>query len=187
MKRMALFFLLLINLSQGAAREVAGISVPEVIQRDSDNAQLVLNGAGVREKFFFDVYIATLYLEQKSDLASAVLENNSSARVEMRMLYSEIEREKLIQSWNDGFSANLTSEQSSQLRERLDLFNNQFETLYKGDLVELDYFPGEGTRVRINGNDKATIPGYDFFQALLKIWIGSEPVTQSLKRDLLGQ
>ncbi|MES9980409.1 MAG: chalcone isomerase family protein, partial [Candidatus Thiodiazotropha sp. 6PLUC5] len=48
-------------------------------------------------------------------------------------------------------------------------------------------FPGRGTRVRIKGDEKATIPGDDFFQGLLKIWIGSDPVTKSLKRDMLGQ
>ncbi|MES9980410.1 MAG: chalcone isomerase family protein, partial [Candidatus Thiodiazotropha sp. 6PLUC5] len=142
MKRIVLSFLLLINLSHGFAKEVAGISLPESIQREGDSVQLVLNGAGVREKFFFDIYIAALYLEQKSDQSSVIVKNSGSARVEMRMLYSEVEREKLIQGWNDGFKANHSQQEMNQLGERLEHFNSLFETLYKGDLVELDFFPG---------------------------------------------
>jgi hypothetical protein len=187
MKQVVLFCLLLLCLSQGFAKEIAGVSIPEQIKRETDQVQLVLNGAGIRKKFFFDIYITALYLEHKTDQVSTILDSDSPVRVEMKMLYSEVERGKFIQGWNDGFEANLDQAQLKELRDRLDQFNGLFETLKKGDLVMLDYFPGKGTRVMIKGVEKGVIPGVDFFQALLKVWLGPEPVSQSLKQELLGQ
>lgn len=186
MKRIALLCWLLCNLSQGVAKEVAGLSIPETIQRGADGIALVLNGAGVREKFFFDIYVAALYLEQKSNQLPAIIDSDGAARIEMRMLYSEVQKDKFVEGWNSGFSDNLDQQQMSQLQQRLDHFNSWFETLHEGDLVELDYFPGKGTRVRIKDQEMGTIPGADFFHALLKVWLGDKPVTKSLKRDLLG-
>ncbi|MCG7913175.1 hypothetical protein A3195_08950 [Candidatus Thiodiazotropha endoloripes] len=187
MKRLLLLCWLLSLLSIAVAKDVAGINLDERIERAEDGVTLELNGAGVREKFFFDIYVAALYLPQKSNQGSEIVQSEAAARVEMRMLYSKVEREKFVQGWNDGFSANLDERQLSQLAERLDQFNGWFETLTEGEVIELDYFPDRGTRVKIKGVEKGVIPGVDFFQALLKVWLGERPVTKSLKQDLLGR
>jgi hypothetical protein len=186
MKRLFLFCWLLLLTPYVGAKSIAGLSLDESLQRAEDGVTLELNGAGVREKLFFDIYVAALYLQQKSNQPSVILNNEKAARVEMRMLYSEVTQEKFIQGWNEGFNANLSKDQLGRLADRLSQFNGWFETLYEGDVVELDYFPGKGTRVIIKGVEKGVIPGADFFQALLSVWLGDKPVTKSLKRGLLG-
>ncbi|MCG8016922.1 MAG: chalcone isomerase family protein [Candidatus Thiodiazotropha sp. 'RUGA'] len=186
MKRLLLLCWLVSLFSNVAAKQVAGINLDETMQRAEDGVTLELNGAGVREKFFFDIYVAALYLQKKSNQASVILNNEAAARVEIRMLYSEVKQEKFVQGWNDGFSANLDEPQFNQIVERLNQFNGWFETLTEGEMIELDYFPGKGTRVKIKGVEKGVIPGGDFFQALLSVWLGEKPVTKSLKKDLLG-
>ncbi|MBV2091893.1 MAG: chalcone isomerase family protein [Candidatus Thiodiazotropha sp. (ex Ctena orbiculata)] len=186
MKRLLLLCWLVSLFSNVAAKEVAGINLDETMTRADDGVTLELNGAGVREKFFFDIYVAALYLQKKSNQASVILSNDAAARVEMRMLYSEVKQEKFVQGWNDGFRANLDEPQFKQLVERLNQFNGWFETLTEGEMIELDYFPEKGTRVKIKGVEKGVIPGGDFFQALLGVWLGEKPVTKSLKEDLLG-
>ncbi|MCU7905305.1 MAG: chalcone isomerase family protein [Candidatus Thiodiazotropha sp. (ex Epidulcina cf. delphinae)] len=186
MKRAIVACLLMLYLTAGYAREIAGISIPEKVVRDADKAELVLNGAGIRKKFFFSVYLASLYLQQPTTQVEAVIDTGKPARVEMRILYSKIKKEKFIEGWNDGFKANLSPERFRAVRQRLDRFNGMFETLVEGDLIELDYFPDEGTRVTIKGVDKGAIPGGGFYQALLKVWLGESPVGQRLKEDLLG-
>jgi hypothetical protein len=186
MKRIVLACCLVFYISFGIAIEVAGHAIPEKIQRAEDGVELVLNGVGVREKFFFDIYIAALYLEQQSNQAAEVVMGAGAARVEMVMLYSKVEKEKFVQGWREGFEANLEPDQFNRLSERLDQFNGLFETLHQGDRVVLDYFPGKGTRVMLKGHEKGVIEGADFFQALLKVWLGDKPVTEPLKQDLLG-
>jgi hypothetical protein len=169
------------------AREIAGVTLEEKIVREADNVELILNGAGIRKKFFVKVYLASLYLPESSNDAAAVIAEERPARVEMHILYSEVEKEKFIQGWNDGFSANLSAERLQNVRERLDQFNAMFETLKSGELVTLDYIPGEGTRVTIKEMEKGVIPGADFYQALLMVWLGDSPISKPLKRGLLGE
>ncbi|MEJ2622380.1 MAG: chalcone isomerase family protein, partial [Candidatus Thiodiazotropha sp.] len=170
MKRLFLFCWLLLLTPLVGAKNIAGVSLDESLQRAEDDVTLELNGAGIREKLFFDIYVAALYLQKKSNQPSVILNNEGAARVEMWMLYSEVTQEKFIQGWNEGFKANLSKAQLNRLTDRLSQFNGWFETLHEGDVIELDYFPDKGTRVIIKGVEKGVIPGADFFQALLSVW-----------------
>ena len=72
--RFALMMLAVLMVSVPAvAREIAGIDVPEKVVQ-ADGKELQLNGAGIRSKFFFKIYIAELFLEQTGDDAGKVLE-----------------------------------------------------------------------------------------------------------------
>ncbi len=65
---------------------------------------------------------------------------------------------------------------------------NAFGSGKEGDVIALDWLPGSGTRVLLNGETKGTpIAGEDFYRALLRIWLGDDPVSGSLKKALLGQ
>ncbi|MES9991717.1 MAG: chalcone isomerase family protein [Candidatus Thiodiazotropha sp.] len=178
--------LFLVGTLTSQAREIAGVTLAEQVIRETDNVELLLNGAGIRKKFFVKVYLASLYLPETTADVVTVINPDRPARVQMHILHSEIGKDKIVQGWNDGFSANLSAESLEAVRGRLQQFNAMFETLKAGDLVTLDYLPGEGTRVTIKEADKGVIPGGDFYQALLMVWLGDSPISQSLKRELLG-
>jgi hypothetical protein len=166
------------------ARTVEGVNLPETISLEG--RELVLNGAGVREKFFFDIYVAALYLPARNRDARAILAADQPWRMSMDFLYSEVDREKLDKGWDEGFEANVPPEGLAALRERLQTFKNMFSAMHKGDVALMDYTPGKGVRVTIKGEDKGVIPGADFARALLSVWIGEKPVTGSVKKALLG-
>jgi hypothetical protein len=102
------------------------------------------------------------------------------------MVYDEVEREKIIDGWNDGFVENNSDEQLKSLQARIDVFNSYFSDLKKGDVLLYDFIPGTGTRVTINGEEKGVIEGADFYAALLDIWLGDEPADDDLKDAMLG-
>jgi len=58
--------------------------------------------------------------------------------------------------------------------------------VHAGDIVLLDYVPGKGTAVKINGVEKGIVEGEDFNKALLDIWLGEEPADDGLKDAMLG-
>lgn len=186
MRYVAVIIFWVLCFSQANAGEVAGVDLPEQVKVEAEGAPLLLNGAGIRKKFFFSIYLASLYLPATTDDAGAILKADQPNRVQMDMLYSKVEKEKLVEGWNDGFAANHSAEALQPLRDRIERFNAMFETLVSGDQVQFDYLPSQGTRVTINGSERGVIPGHDFNQALLKIWIGESPVTGSLKQSLLG-
>lgn len=167
------------------AKEIAGVMVQETLQTE-DGMQLHLNGAGIRSKFFFDIYIAELHLEHPSSVASEVIDNDGRKRVSMHFLYDKVEKEKLTAGWDEGFAGNTPAEEVVKLQERINQFNAMFVDAKKGESIVLDYIPAQGTVVTIAKEEKGVIPGKDFNDALLRIWLGEKPVNKGLKEQLLS-
>lgn len=168
------------------ALELAGVQVPTEVTVEGRAMPLVLNGAGVRKKFFFSIYVGALYLPGTMRDAAAILSGPTANRVAMHFVYDHVSREKLDDAWREGFAANLSDTELAALAPRLAQFTGLFRDMAKGDRIWLDHLPGEGTRVSINGEPRGTIAGTDFNLALLKIWVGERPVTSALKNAMLG-
>ena len=118
------------------------------------------------------------------------LDQNGAKRMSLHFVYKEIDVQKLVTAWNEGFEKNLPPEQFRALRTRIANFNGLFPTLHKGDRVDIDILPradkGATTQVWINGTLRGKVGGGDFARALLLIWLGEHPVDADLKQALLG-
>ncbi|MDH5517935.1 MAG: chalcone isomerase family protein [Gammaproteobacteria bacterium] len=179
----SLFLFLLISSSASQATELAGVEIAQSVMLADQ--RLTLNGAGVRTKFIFDIYVAAFYS------ADAVKKNadinlQQPMRMAMHFVYDEVDKDKLTDAWIEGFEENLSATLLKQLDEKIKRFNGYFETVHKGDVIRLDYYPNKGTQVSINNRDKGLIEGASFYRALLLIWLGKEPVAEELKQQLLG-
>ena len=168
------------------AAEIAGVLIPDQANLDGSDRPLPLNGAGVREKFFMDIYVGALYLETKTNDAATAIDSPGPKRVLMHFVYSEVSREKLADAWQEGFASNSDQQSLPALKPRIDQFAELFQDAKEGDVYALDFLPGEGTRVSLNGTRLGTIEGEDFNRALLSVWLGDNPVTKKLKRAMLG-
>ena len=169
-----------------SAREIAGVTIPDTAQLSPDGTTLVLNDAGVRRKFFFKIYVAGLYLPSRQTTSMAIVKLPGPKRVRMHFLFKEVDREKLITGWEEGFANNLDSDSLAQLRSRLTQFNQLMSNMRQGDLIDLDFLPEEGTQVRFNGELQGRIEGADFYAALLQVWLGENPADSDLKSALLN-
>lgn len=166
--------------------EVEGVKLPDNVQ--VGGAELALNGAGVRTRVFFRVYVGALYLQKKSGSADAVVGDAGAKRIAMHML-RDLEAEQLFSAFNDGLKKNHAPDQLARLEpqvKQLEAIFAAVKAVKKGDVVLLDYLPGAGTRVTVRGEDKGTIPGEDFNRALLRIWLGESPADAALKKAMLG-
>lgn len=167
------------------AAKVAGVELDDSVQISTDTPKLVLNGAGIRKKLFIKVYVGALYLQNKATSVDAVLNQTGANRVLMHFLY-KVSQEKLAEGWEEGFSGNSSASEMEKLEARLSDFNRLIVDTNKGDVILLDYLPGKGTRVTVNGQAKGAIPGADFNKALLKVWLGNSPADSKLKKAMLG-
>jgi Chalcone isomerase-like len=168
------------------AASVDGVEVPDTLMAANGTPALVLNGAGIREKLFLDIYVGALYLPEKSADAEAILSSTGPACVAMHFIYKEVSKEKIIEAWEDGLAANHSPTEMQALRTELEKFNALFRTVHRGDVIRICYLPGTGTGVRINNEVRGSVPGESFFHALLGIWLGAHPVSQDLKKGMLG-
>ena len=183
-------FLILLQLAffsvASEAGQLGNVSLPDKVTLEGSEVELQLNGMGYRTKFVFKIYIAALYTESSVNSRDAVQSLKGPKRVIMHMVHDEVEREKIIDGWNDGFEENNSDEQLEKLQARIDVFNSYFPDLKRGDVLLYDFIPEQGTRVTINGEVKGMIEGADFYAALLDIWLGDEPADDDLKDAMLG-
>jgi len=72
------------------ARELADITIPDSIQLA--DTPLVLNGAGIRYKFFFKIYLGALYVPKTATQADELIQAAGPKRMLMHFIYSEVSR-----------------------------------------------------------------------------------------------
>lgn len=186
--RTLVFLLIGLSAVSAWAAEVAGVKVEEKSRISEAGPELVLNGAGIRTKVFFKVYVGALYLAERKTEAKAVLADAGPRRLAMYML-RDLSAHDLVSALNDGLNANHTEAELAPLAARIKDFTaimTADREIKRGGVIFLDYIPGTGTRVTVNGVVKGAIPGEDFNRALLKIWLGDKPVDASLKKAMLG-
>ncbi len=184
MIRVALWLSCVLVALPSLAVDVAGVKIKETTNLGGQT--LVLNGAGLRTKVIFNVYVASLYVPKKAANLSAVLATGPR-RVQLNLLRT-LEGDKLVEAFNDGLkdnnsAAEMTATQAG--RAQMTTIMKAFGEVKEGDVVGIDYVDG-ATTISLNGVAKGTIAGEAFNQALMRIWLGAQPVQADLKKALLG-
>jgi hypothetical protein len=168
------------------AAEVGGIRIDDSTRLG--DAPLALNGAGVRKLVFFNVYAMGLYLPKKTSVAAEAIAGEGRKRVALHML-RDVGAERFTSALVDGIRENHTEAQAKALEPRireLTAVMAEVKEAKKGMLINLDW-NGASTQVGIDGKPAGKpIEGADFYQALLRIWLGDKPVQDDLKKALLG-
>ena len=166
------------------AAEVAGVKFDERV-RIADT-ELALTGVGLRQRFIFDVYAMGLYVRDAK--ADPVLQPGAK-RIAIHML-RDVDADTFTQALVDGMRPNHDAATMKALEPRigeLSAVMAQMKEAKKGMAITLDWLPGAGTQMTVDGRYiGAPIAGEDFYQALLRIWLGPRPVQDDLKKALLG-
>ncbi len=163
------------------AKDVDGTQVPDTVSWEGKTLRLV--GAGIRNKWFFNVYVGALYAEKPTFNAANLIKSEQVKRMDLHLL-REVGKDKIIESIKEGFEKQ-SRDQMPALQGRLDQLAAAVPDLKKGDVLSLTYVPEKG--VVVGGAAKETvIPGKDFADALFSVWLGPDPVDADLKRKLLG-
>ena len=99
------------------AAEVEGVKLSASARVTDAGPELVLNGAGVRTRVVFKIYVGALYLQQKRGAPEAIFSDAGPKRVALHML-REITADQLFGALNDGLKANHTPEQLAKLESQ---------------------------------------------------------------------
>jgi hypothetical protein len=154
------------------------------------DTELVLNGTGVRAVAWFKGYAAALYLPQRTTDPAAVQALPGPKRLRMVML-QDVPAVEFSKAFVKGVSRNTEPEPLERLRPRMQQFVQWIDEgrqVRKGDIVDLDYTPAQGTQLLVNGRRQGgVLPGDDFYAALLRAFVGQRPFDVRLKAGLLGQ
>lgn len=177
-------FLLMNSTSHSA--ETGGIEFPNRIELSKQ--ALVLNGLATRSVFGVRVYEAGLYVSKATSDAEEILRKNEAPKRLRLVMQRAVEEDKFSSAVRDNIARNFSDAELGKFSKDFDAFFKCFENgpkLDKGTEVCIDYLPGEGTIVRVAGQNLQVIPGHEFYHALLLLWIGN-PLQSSIKTGLLG-
>ncbi len=165
-----------------SAGSLAGVTVPDSVEVGGD--RLLLNGIGLREKFFVDVYVAALYLPEKERSEQEIFAADEKRRVAMHFVH-DVTKEQICDAWAEGLESNRPNA-SASLKKDFDTLCSWMESVEDGERMTFTYVPGEGTTISVNGTEKGTLGDKSFADALFASWIGQHPATDKLKQGMLG-
>ncbi len=176
-----------VGISAQAAVDIKGARFDETYQLG--NQALSLNGVGIRVKVIVDVYAAGLYVPQKGKDASSLLGQGGPKAMQI-VLLRDLTGEDFAEAMVKGFNKNNSSADQTRFQAKLDEIRGVMlgmGKVKKGSVIHIDFTPGVGTGVTINGvHQGPVIAGDEFFTALLRIWLGNSPVDSDLKDALMG-
>lgn len=164
------------------AASLEGVTLPDTATVGGKN--LVLNGLGLREFLWVDVYVGGLYLETKATTPDAVMAEQGPYRVVMHLLH-DVSHKQFADNWMDDLKNNNPGIMD-KLGEQAKQFTTLFDDARKGDEIVMDFVPGTGMSVTHNGKLMGTVAGDEFARDVLHCYVGPNPPTEKLKKGMLG-
>lgn len=179
--------------AQGPAQG-AGVTETSGVKFDNElttsrGAKLLLNGAGTRYKFVVKVYAAGLYVPAKTNKLEEVIDTSKPRLFKVVML-RDIDGNELGKLFTDGMQKNSSRDEFMKAIPgtiRMGEIFAERKKLSSGDNFTIDWVPGTGSVIAVNGKVVGEpIKEPEFFSSLMKIWMGKSPADANLKEVLLG-
>ncbi|MFK7862508.1 MAG: chalcone isomerase family protein [Granulosicoccus sp.] len=187
MTRVLLVMFMLITTGTVHAEKIAGVSLEDNLT--AGDTEYVLNGAGVRKKLFFKLYVGSLYIDNtlKGADADAIVQADAPMLIQLNILSDLLTRDKLVKALNEGFDKS-TGGNTAPVQSQIDtMMGSMNEAIKPGDVYQIVYTPEAGTSVVSGDQTIATMDGLPFKQAIFGIWLSDSPAQDSLKKAMLGQ
>lgn len=162
---------------------VAGASFPTKMK--VNNKVIEYNGAGLRQKYFFNLYVAALYIPERTQNAQTIIDQDVESAIRIKILSDKVTRDRFVETVRDGFKTSSEGKASEkEIADFMKLFNVEFKST---DEVILVYKPTIGVEVFMNGKRLGEAKGLAFKKALWGIWLGKTPADAAVKNAMLGK
>lgn len=184
MKNIILFVLVVITLPAFAQTKIGSVILPSTFEVGKD--QLILNGGGIREKFWMSMYVGGLYLIKKNENASEIISADTPMAIKIHIVSSLITSSRMRDAVEEGFKKS-TGGNTLPFKEKIELFKKSFSDPIKvDDVFDIVYANGKITIYK-NNMKKADSEGFDFKKAVFGIWLGDKPADDDLKKGMLSK
>jgi hypothetical protein len=163
---------------------VEGNNYPSTLSIEGKDLKLI--GAGLREKWFFDVYSMGAYSETGSCDTEAIIQNDEVKYLRLDML-RDVSAEKMSNTIGESFEEHMPKNASAELKAQHKTFMGYFkDECKKKTVIEFTYVPGTGTHLKQNGKEMGPVlAGADFARVLWDIYFGEDTCCSGLKDDIL--
>jgi hypothetical protein len=182
MKKIILSLILLAWISPVLAVEVDGVKIDPQVEVAGE--MLTLNGYGIRTKFFFDIYIGSLYTSQKVTSAEQAVAAEGGKLIRMDFLYKKVEKQKIIDAFAEGIAKNSPAlANTTEARTFLGWFDADF---VKQDRVDLIIAAEGMVSATHNGRQLGSVNSPQLAKGVLLIYLGEKPADSDMEKGMLG-
>ena len=160
-----------------------------VLVATSDGKQdvtLKLTGAALRSKLVIDVYTVASYLQQGATVRTA---DELVAADAVKLLSIVMQRDVDGPDLIDAFKTAVAKTHPGRFGAEFGKLSRHVgsDVAKKGSEVVITYLPGAGTRFSFEGKEPLVIPGKEFADAVWGVYLGSHPITDSIKKGLTAR
>lgn len=141
--------------------------------------ELSLAGQGERRKWFVRLYDVGFYIPHGRPIAAAAVDITIPKAFRIQITYGGKPPAEIPRRWKEHLLPPLDPSQAFALHA-------MYSRLQAGDVVMVDYLPGEGTQLSRNGQRVLATPEHRFMSAFVALFLGERPVSESLRAELLG-
>jgi Chalcone isomerase-like len=170
-----------------ANTELAGVRYAPTMR--SGNVNLSLNGSGIIYKAIYKQYTVGLYVSKKSSNSNELVNQPGPKQLRFVVLIP-MRVDAMGKMLARGIELNTTRPEFHKIiPDTIEMGRvfSKMKRMYPGDTVAIDYTPQLGTRFLVNERPVGqAIAGPNFFNAVLKSWVGDKPNSQDLKNELLN-
>ena len=163
--------------------ELDNVQIPDTLQ--ADGRTLHLNGYGLRTYSILaiHIYVASLYLEHLSTNPEEIIRSPETKLLIVRFEHS-VSAEEARKAWHDGLLNNCEAPCHLDPMD-VEKFLAVVPAMHVGDNYSL-LFRQHGATVMVSGQLIGTISSPQFAEAMLATFLGPNPASPRLKRELLG-
>ena len=136
---------------------------------------LALKNQVVLTYLWADVYAAALYVPAETS-AKLAWEQKKDLRLEL-YYFRDIDRSDVIKAANTTLKR---QQVSARLKPEVDMLHARFRDIKKGDRYALDFRPGRGLNLEINGQVVFSSPDDGLAKAYLGIWLAPKGLSEGL-------
>lgn len=144
---------------------------------DLEDEILQLLGDGIRSEYFIDVYHVSLYSDASSIDEIQISDISHHVAVRIKVL-TDVLPDTPPPYWMDLFDELLNQKQFS-------LFIDSYSKLKSGDVLAINYIPEIGTHIYMKKKKLLVIKNNELIGAVVKGFIGKNPVSDDLKESIL--
>jgi TonB family protein len=152
-----------------------------------DGSQLELKGIGLAQEFKTDIYIGALYAPVGYESLELIKDYTTPKRILVRYVADNYSYRKVSRHFKERIAMNMAREEWQPLTREIVTFSNIFKQNFQaGDEIRMDFIPGKGTSIYLNGVLFETISNPEFINLIINSWTGSVPPTKAFKEGITG-
>ena len=148
-------------------------------------ADSLLNGLAIHKELNKEQFIGGLYSDTLSSDAADLFDSPGAKRIELRVVAKRLSARRLNSQWIEGMAINNPTSLLTVQAENMVAFTALVKrSLRAGDVLSIKG-AGDITTVTLNNIELGSIQSEQFFDMIMRTWIGSVPLSSDFRDALL--